>query len=76
MALPGIVEEAAGRVVLSANLGWRDLDLAARLAERTDLPVAIGHDVRAAVWPSRSWAPGGSAATCCSCRSGRGSRER
>ncbi|MGW2310829.1 ROK family protein [Actinomadura luteofluorescens] len=47
VALPGIVEEAAGRVVLSANLGWRDLDLAARLAERTDLPVAIGHDVRA-----------------------------
>ncbi|WP_329087306.1 ROK family protein [Actinomadura citrea] len=47
VALPGIVEEAAGRVVLSANLGWRDLDLAALLAKRTELPIAIGHDVRA-----------------------------
>lgn len=44
---PGIVDEAAGRVVYAANVGWRDLPLAERLAGRTGLPVAVGHDVRA-----------------------------
>lgn len=47
VALPGIVEETTGRVIVSANLGWRDLDLTERLADRTDLPTVIGHDVRA-----------------------------
>ncbi|TYB41877.1 ROK family protein [Actinomadura chibensis] len=47
LALPGIVDESTGRVIVSANLGWRDRDLAASLAARTDLPVVIGHDVRA-----------------------------
>ena len=47
VAVPGIVDEATGRAVYSANLGWRDLDLAATLAERLALPVALGHDVRA-----------------------------
>jgi glucokinase len=47
VVLPGIVDEAAGRVVFSANVGWRDLPLAGRLAERTGLPAAVGHDVRA-----------------------------
>ncbi|SEF85009.1 glucokinase [Thermomonospora echinospora] len=47
VVLPGIVDEAAGRVVFSANIGWRDLPLAGQLAERTGLPAAVGHDVRA-----------------------------
>jgi glucokinase len=47
VVLPGIVDEAAGRVVFSANVGWRDLPLAERLAGRTGLPAAVGHDVRA-----------------------------
>jgi glucokinase len=47
VVLPGVVDESSGRVVFAANLGWRDLPLAERLAKRVDLPVAVGHDVRA-----------------------------
>jgi glucokinase len=47
VVVPGIVDEARGVAVFSANLGWRDLPLRALLEERTGLPVALGHDVRA-----------------------------
>jgi glucokinase len=47
VAVPGLVDEAAGLGVWSANLGWRDLDLQAAVAAHVDVPVAIGHDVRA-----------------------------
>ena len=47
LVVPGVVDEAAGIAVYSANFGWRDLPLRARLEERTGLPVAFGHDVRA-----------------------------
>lgn len=47
IAAPGIVDEASGVSVLSANLGWRQLPVRARLADRLGLPVALGHDVRA-----------------------------
>jgi len=47
LVVPGIVDETAGMAVFSANLGWRDLPLRAQLEERTGLPVAFGHDVRA-----------------------------
>lgn len=47
IVLPGIVDEAAGRVVYSANVGFRDLPLGELLAKRADLPTAVGHDVRA-----------------------------
>ena len=43
---PGLVE--AGVVRFAANVGWRDLPLRDLLAERTGLPVALGHDVAAA----------------------------
>jgi len=46
VAVLGIVDESTGRAVYSENVGWRDLPLAEILAERTGLPVAIGHDVR------------------------------
>lgn len=46
VAVPGIVDEAAGTAVYSANLGWRDLPLRSVLSERLGLPVALGHDVR------------------------------
>jgi glucokinase len=46
VAVPGIVDEEAGRAVYSENLGWRDLPLAGMLTARTGLPVALGHDVR------------------------------
>lgn len=44
---PAIVDEAAGRVIFSSNLGWRELALGKRLNEHTGLPVSVAHDVRA-----------------------------
>ncbi|MFE6285640.1 ROK family protein [Streptomyces sp. NPDC057877] len=47
VAVPGIVDEADGTAVYSANLGWRDVPLRDLLADRLGaLPVALGHDVR------------------------------
>ncbi|GAA2296413.1 ROK family protein [Actinomadura luteofluorescens] len=46
IALPGIVDEAAGTAVHSANLGWRDVPFLRLARERLGIPVAIGHDVR------------------------------
>ncbi|MGI5207061.1 ROK family protein [Spirillospora sp. CA-108201] len=46
IALPGIVDEAAGTAVHSANLGWRDVPILRLARERLGVPVAVGHDVR------------------------------
>ncbi|MEU5809485.1 ROK family protein [Streptomyces sp. NPDC047718] len=47
VALPGIVDAAAGTAVYAANLGWRDVPMRELLSARLDsLPVALGHDVR------------------------------
>lgn len=48
VAVPGLVDEAAGVARASVNLGWRDVPLRRRLQDRLDLPVAVAHDVRAA----------------------------
>lgn len=45
VTVPGIVDEAAGVGVYSANLGWRDFPFAATLTESLGLPVGFGHDV-------------------------------
>jgi len=47
VAVPGVVDEQAGVAVNSANLGWRDVPLRELLTARLDMPVAVGHDVRA-----------------------------
>nr|WP_051494281.1 ROK family protein [Streptomyces exfoliatus] len=47
VVVPGIVDEGLRRAVWSANIGWRDLPLAALLERGTGLPVRLGHDVRA-----------------------------
>ncbi|MFJ6746674.1 MULTISPECIES: ROK family protein [unclassified Streptomyces] len=47
VAVPGIVDEAAGIAVYASNLGWRDVPMRALLSERLGgIPVALGHDVR------------------------------
>jgi glucokinase len=46
--VPGLVDAAAGLALYAENLGWRDVPFTGRLAEATGLPVAFGHDVRAA----------------------------
>lgn len=45
--VPGLVDESTGSAAWSANLGWRDLPLLELLRARFDVPVAVGHDVRA-----------------------------
>lgn len=48
LSVPGIVDEANGIGVFASNLGWRDAPIRS-LGERAfGLPVAFGHDVRAA----------------------------
>ncbi|NDL57839.1 ROK family protein [Phytoactinopolyspora sp. XMNu-373] len=47
LAVPGIVDVAAGRAVWSENLRWKDVPIRALAEERTGLPVALMHDVRA-----------------------------
>ncbi len=47
VVVPGLVDEEQGRAAWSANLGWRDLDVAAALAGHVDARVVLGHDVRA-----------------------------
>jgi glucokinase len=47
VAVPGIVDPAAGIAVYAANLHWKDVPLRALLCERLEgAPVALGHDVR------------------------------
>jgi glucokinase len=48
VAVPGIVDPAAGRGLHSVNLGWRDVPVRDVLTARLDLPVAVEHDVTAA----------------------------
>ncbi|MCO6007059.1 ROK family protein [Actinoallomurus purpureus] len=47
LAVPGIVDDERGVAVWSENIGWRDAPFRDLIAERTGLPVAVGHDVRA-----------------------------
>ncbi|WP_441247742.1 ROK family protein [Kitasatospora sp. McL0602] len=46
IAVPGLVEEAAGLSVFSAHLGWRQMPVRRWLAEELGVPVAFGHDAR------------------------------
>lgn len=47
LAVPGVVDELAGVVVNSANLGWRELAIGPLVQERLDVEVMVSHDVRA-----------------------------
>ncbi|MEU7980117.1 ROK family protein [Micromonospora sp. NPDC049081] len=46
VAVPGVVDEAAGVAVWSANVGFRDVPLRKLVGARLGLPAALGHDVR------------------------------
>jgi glucokinase len=50
VACAGQIDPATGAVIYAPNLGWRDVPLAARLAEIFRLPVVVENDVRAAAW--------------------------
>lgn len=47
VAVPGVIDEAAGVAVWSSNLGFRDVPLRDLLTDRVGLATALGHDVRA-----------------------------
>ncbi|MEU8421627.1 ROK family protein [Micromonospora sp. NPDC048835] len=46
IAVPGVVDEARGVAVWSANVGFRDVPLRDLSVTRLGLPTALGHDVR------------------------------
>jgi glucokinase len=48
LAVPGVIDEAAGRTVFAAVIDWPDTPIASMLSERVGLPVGFGHDVRTA----------------------------
>jgi glucokinase len=48
LAVPGLVDPVAGRARYAANLGWRDVPLAALLEDDLGVPVRVDHDVRTA----------------------------
>lgn len=48
VATPGMLDEERGVVHYASNLGWRDVPLLDILRTELGLPVAVGHDVRAA----------------------------
>lgn len=48
VVVPGIVDEATGTGIYSANLGWRDVPFRSLLRDRLGLEVAVSHDVRSA----------------------------
>ncbi|MER7330977.1 MULTISPECIES: ROK family protein [unclassified Micromonospora] len=47
VAVPGVIDEARGVAVWSANVGFRDVPLRDLAQARLGLPTALGHDVRA-----------------------------
>lgn len=47
IAVPGVIDEARGVAVWSANVGFRDVPLRDLARARLGLPTALGHDVRA-----------------------------
>lgn len=55
VVVPGLVDGDAGVARWSANLGWRDLPVTQPLADVLDLPVALGHDVRAGLVAEARW---------------------
>ncbi|WP_374008595.1 ROK family protein [Leifsonia sp. LS-T14] len=54
VATPGMLDEERGLVHYASNLGWRDVPLLDILRSELGLPVAVGHDVRAAGLAERS----------------------
>lgn len=48
IAVPGLVREADGSVVLAPHLGWRDAPVAAAFAAGTGIPARVANDARLA----------------------------
>ena len=48
VGIPGVVDQASGRVEFAVNLGVERLELGVKLSERLGIPVRVENDVRAA----------------------------
>lgn len=48
ISVPGLLDETEGVIKWAGNLGWRELALKRKLAEKFQLPIAFGHDVKSA----------------------------
>ncbi|WP_246023759.1 ROK family protein [Nocardia yunnanensis] len=48
--LPGLVDPEHAIAVFSSNLGWRNVKLGSRFADRWGIPALIDHDVTVAGW--------------------------
>jgi glucokinase len=48
LGVPGLVDDVRGIALFASNLPWRDYPFRERVEKRMALPVAFGHDVRAA----------------------------
>ena len=48
VSVPGLVDERAGVGIFASNLGWRDAPIREIAEQELGLPVAFGHDARAA----------------------------
>jgi glucokinase len=55
VVVPGLVDEENGTVIASANLGWQQVPMLSLLQGRSELPVVVGHDVRAAGLAEAAW---------------------
>lgn len=51
----GLVDPVAGIARYSANIGWRNVPLRRVVGDRTGLPVALEHDIRAAGLAEARW---------------------
>lgn len=58
VVVPGILDESREVVEMAVNLGWEGLPLGALLREAIDLPLAVGHDVRAGGMAEAAWGAG------------------
>ncbi|QGP92621.1 Glucokinase [Neomoorella glycerini] len=58
MALPGVFDGDSGRVLLSANLNWRNVPVSEILAKELDLPLFLENDARAAAWGEKCFGHG------------------
>jgi glucokinase len=59
LVVPGVVDEDHGVAVNSENIEWRDVPFRQLLADRTNLPVGFGHDVRAGGLAERAFGAAG-----------------
>lgn len=55
VVVPGLVDDARGMALFSANLGWRDLQVVVPLEVALGVPVALGHDVRGGLLAEARW---------------------